>query len=597
MMMRGVRASATVAAVYGFFLLFAQFAFVELIRAAGRGHVEEKILLGSMALAGVVAGFFTAWRGARPVVIRLALGVAAMSSALAPIWGNMPGAFVVAALTGSALGVSTVALAALLPGWCGLPWVGLGTGIGYAVCNLPFIFQQSPSHQSWIAAGLAITGALLVPGSVSWERQEEKRTGLYFPAAVLLFTALVWMDSAAFFIIQHDADLKSGTWGTGHLWRNAAIHLIFAVISGLWLQRGARRLVPLAAWVILAAASLWVNAASTRDIAGLLYPAGVSLYSVALVAWPGWFSGAADPESAAWRAAWLFAIAGWFGSANGIGMAQTLQRVPTGFVVMAGIVILAALIRFNRSHLRPALAVAAVTTCSLLAAKQSGSSQASAAERGRIVYQSEGCIHCHSRYTRPGSPDESTWGPAPDPKVVLAEQPVLIGNRRQGPDLTNIGARRSEAWLKAHFLNPRALYPGSVMPSYAHLFEDDRGNDLVRFLKESGIESTADLMNRQAHWRPGGPTTGQNAEALFSRHCSACHGIEGTGNGPLANQFLMRPANLRDGPFLRTQSADNPETAIARVIKFGVIGSDMPGHEMLTDGEILALAEMLVEWR
>ncbi|MDP3850579.1 MAG: cbb3-type cytochrome c oxidase subunit II [Luteolibacter sp.] len=592
-----MRASATVAAVYGFFLLFAQFAFVELIRAAGRGHTEEKVLLGVMALAGVAAGFITAWRGAHPSMIRRALVAAALSSALAPISGNMPGALAVAALTGSALGVSTVALAALLPGWCGLPWVGLGTGIGYAVCNLPFVFQQSPAHQSWIAAGLAIIGALVMPESAAWKQQGEKPNTLPFPAAVLLFTALVWMDSAAFFIIQHAADLKSATWGAGHLWRNAALHLVFAVISGLCLHRGARRLVPLAAWGLLAVASLCVNSASTRDIAGLFYPAGVSLYSVALVAWPGWLSGAPDSKSAAWRAAWLFAVAGWFGSANGIGMAQTLQRVPAGFIAIAGVVLLLALLRFNRSHMRPALAVAAVTACGLPATKQASPSQATAAQRGRIIYQSEGCIHCHSRYSRPGSPDESIWGPAPDPKTVLAEQPVLIGNRRQGPDLTNIGARRSEAWLKAHFLNPSALYQGSVMPSYAHLFADGRGDDLVRFLKESGIESTAQLMGSQSIWNPIGSALEYDAKALFARHCAACHGVDGMGKGPLANQFLIPPANLRDGPFIRTQAADDLETAIARVIKFGVIGSDMPGHETLTDGEILALARMLREWR
>ena len=44
------RAAITVASVYGFFLLFAQFAYVELIRGAGHGVVAEKLLLGTMAL-------------------------------------------------------------------------------------------------------------------------------------------------------------------------------------------------------------------------------------------------------------------------------------------------------------------------------------------------------------------------------------------------------------------------------------------------------------------------------------------------------------------------------------------------------------------
>ncbi len=107
-----------------------------------------------------------------------------------------------------------------------------------------------------------------------------------------MFTALVWMDSAAFFIIQHAGDLKSGTWGDVFLWRNAAVHLLLACVAGLWLARGGARSLPATAWVLLAVAALAVNDESTRPIAGWFYPAGVSLYSAALVAWPGWCAGA-----------------------------------------------------------------------------------------------------------------------------------------------------------------------------------------------------------------------------------------------------------------------------------------------------------------
>jgi cytochrome c oxidase cbb3-type subunit 2 len=151
--------------------------------------------------------------------------------------------------------------------------------------------------------------------------------------------------------------------------------------------------------------------------------------------------------------------------------------------------------------------------------------------------------------------------------------------------------------MKAHFIDPRTLSPGSVMPAYAHLFEDGRGSDLVRYLKESGIQSTAALMQQQAQWVPSGTGEGHDAKASYARHCAVCHGADGAGDGPLSPVLAMRPPNLRAGPFLRTADLDNPRLAIARVIKFGVIGSDMPGHETLADGEILALAEMLAGWR
>lgn len=590
-----IRAAISVAAVYAFFLIFAQFAFVELMRAAGVGLTGEKAVLGTMAAAGIGAGFLTAWRGASTKSIRIALGVAVLAAVIAPMVGNLPLVFVVALATGSALGVATVALSALLPSWCSVAWVGLGTGLGYACCNLPFVFQQSPAVQSWIGAAFALTGVIAIPSAGEWRPVETRRI---FPAwgAVLIFTSLVWLDSAAFFIIQHSSDLKSATWGDGMLWRNAVVHFAVAVVAGLWLAKKGARLLPGVAWILLAIAALAVNASSTREIAGWFYPAGVSLYSTALVAWPGWFSGATGPQAAGWRAAWIFAIAGWFGSANGIGMAQTLNQVPAAFVAAAGAVVLGVMVIASRNQWRPALAAVAVVLAAMFA-KSEPVPASSAAERGRRVYLSEGCIHCHSRYSRPGSPDEPIWGPAPGVKEVMAGEPVLIGNRRQGPDLTNIGARRSSAWMKVHFLNPRDLYPSSTMPSYAHLFDDGRGDDLVQYLKESGIDSTADLMAKSAAWKPADSLEKVDGKSLFSQYCVACHGAFGGGNGPLSWHFARPPANLTKGPFIWTAAGNDLDLQVSRVIKFGIPGTDMPGHETLPDAEVVALTKYVLGLR
>lgn len=585
-----IRAAMTVASVYGFFLLFAQFAFVELIRGAGHGVAVEKILLAAMAVAGVAAGFLVAWKGVSPGMIRIALGVAAVAALIASFGGNLAILLMIALATGAALGVATVSLAALLPGWCGIGAVALGTGMGYAVCNFPWVFPQSPEHQAWIAAGIAGMGALVVPPTGAWREEKEHRP-LAFPLVVTLFTALVWMDSAAFFIIQHEADLKSATWGEALLWRNAALHLGFALLAGLLLSRGKTRGVPVAAWVMLAVAALWVNDASTRWAAGWFYPSAVSLYSVALVVWPGWFCGAKDSKSAAWKAAWLFAVAGWFGSANGIGMAQTLHHVPIAFIAISAVAVMVVFaLGSSRRWLRPALVVGAVVLCGWIMGKPAEKSGDSAVESGRQVYISEGCIHCHSQYSRPGSVDETIWGSAPGKEKTLRQQPVLIGNRRQGPDLTNIGARRSDAWLKAHFIDPRALSPDSAMPSYAHLFNDGRGDDLVSYLRQCGIETIPELVAQQTSWLPGKkPSAAADGARLFARHCAVCHGSEGKGGGLLAASIPIPPTNLRDGPFIRTP--DGKTESIARIIKFGVIGSYMPGHETMGDGEILAITE------
>ena len=587
------RAAVVVAAVYGYFLIFAQFSFVELLRGAG---LNEKVALGAMALAGMAGGFVAAWRGVSPALLRVALGVAAASAALAPLAKSMPGALGVAVATGGALGMATVTVAAIAPAWCGVAWIGVGTGLGYAVCNLPFVFMQTPAGQAWFGSGFAVVGMLAVPAAMEWRDRETVRT---FPVwgVIVLFTALVWLDSAAFFIIQHAEDLKSGTWGEGLLWRNAAVHLAVAVAAGLWLARGGAKVLPAFAWVILAGAALAVNTESTRGLAGWLYPAGVSLYSAALVAWPGWFSGVAESRKAGWRAAWLFAIAGWFGSANGIGMAQSLNRVPPEFVAGAGAVVIAVMVLADLKRWRAALSVGVVAVTAAAFSKSEVRPAGDAVARGRQVYLSEGCIHCHSQYVRPGSSDEMLWGPVRRVEDVLKGEPVLIGNRRQGPDLSQVGARRSETWLKLHFIDPQAFVPGSAMPPYAHLFESGKGDDLARYLEDSGGDQAGDVVARSARWLPDGSAEGSGGDALFAMHCAACHGPNGAGNGPVSFDLARKPANLRAGPFAWTPAGEKLPLRVARVIKFGLPGTDMPGHEVLEDGQLLGLTDYVLKLR
>ncbi|WP_193214901.1 cbb3-type cytochrome c oxidase subunit II, partial [Luteolibacter marinus] len=215
---------------------------------------------------------------------------------------------------------------------------------------------------------------------------------------------------------------------------------------------------------------------------------------------------------------------------------------------------------------------------------------AGAVARGRQVYLAEGCIHCHSRYVRPGLSDTVPWGPASDPAAVTAEQPVLIGNRRQGPDLSNVGIRRSAAWLKLHFIRPRDLTPGSPMPSYAHLFDDRRGDDLVAFLRDVPADAALARGATTLTWTPADGLKIPDGAPIYNRHCAQCHGPVGHGDGPLATQLAKAPTDLDHGPFLWTPRGPDFDQRLARIIKFGIPGTDMPGHETLSDAEIVALA-------
>jgi cytochrome c oxidase cbb3-type subunit 2 len=113
------------------------------------------------------------------------------------------------------------------------------------------------------------------------------------------------------------------------------------------------------------------------------------------------------------------------------------------------------------------------------------------ADFGRQVYIAEGCIHCHSQYIRPDSIDEALWGDAREPDFSRYQNPALIGNRRQGPDLMNVGLRRTREWQRKHLRDPREIVPTSRMPSYDHLFslDEPRGEALLDYLDSLGRES------------------------------------------------------------------------------------------------------------
>ncbi len=600
-----IRAAMVIAAVYGYFLIFAQFAFIELLRGDFSGHPDrwffsqgfaEKLVLGWMAVAGIGAGFWVAWKSASAGKIRGGLLLAGLAAAIAPSMSGLVGYAVIGILTGAAIGISTVSLATLIKSWCGIAWVGLGTGLAYGCCNLPMVFLQSPEHQAWIAAGFAGFGAVVVPSRGNFSAELRKRT-LPFWGVLIVFTALVWLDSAAFFIIQHSQNLKAGTWGEPLLWRNGAVHLVSAVLAGFWLDRAGTRFILGFAWVLLAVAGLAVNEAAGRPFGGWIYPVAVSIYSTALVAWPAWFSGAESERAITWRAAWLFAIAGWFGSANGIGMAQSLFNVPQAFVIISGLAVGAVMMFSYRKYWRFFVPVAGVILAGFFTIQETPSRPSTPFERGKQVYLSEGCIHCHSQYVRPGTADESYWGPVREMASTLSSRPVLIGNRRQGPDLSQVGARRSATWIKLHFLSPQSFSPGTTMPSFAYLFETEKGADLVTYLKESGEPQIGRVMNVISTWSPSPTGPSEDGAALFSQQCAVCHGEEGRGNGPMSHLLGKAPANLVEGPFIWSADSPDRDLKMARLIKFGIPGTDMPGHETLTDDQIDALQKHLLQLR
>ena len=99
--------------------------------------------------------------------------------------------------------------------------------------------------------------------------------------------------------------------------------------------------------------------------------------------------------------------------------------------------------------------------------------------QGAEVYRAHGCQYCHTRQVRSetmGSDIARGWGTRRTAaRDYIRDQPVMLGSMRIGPDLANVGARKTNASiLLLQLYDPWINVPGSVMPSFAHLFDQRR---------------------------------------------------------------------------------------------------------------------------
>lgn len=90
---------------------------------------------------------------------------------------------------------------------------------------------------------------------------------------------------------------------------------------------------------------------------------------------------------------------------------------------------------------------------------------------GRDIYIREGCNACHTQWVRPFRSEVERYGEYSKAGEFVNDHPFLWGSKRTGPDLHRIGGKYSDSWHYNHFLDPQAMSPGSIMPSYPWLFE------------------------------------------------------------------------------------------------------------------------------
>lgn len=612
---RFARGVLAVAATYVFFLLYAQFGFVFLLQSRGGGAEEVQRAMGAMGLGGLAGSFLAAGalrRFTLTALLRAGFLLAAVAALLPLLIAAKALLPVVALLVGLSVAAVTIGLSSSLPalfppGRLGFG-AGLGTGLAYFLCNVPGVFSGTPAFQSVFSAAACAAGFLCAGGLGNVPRPASAVAGagrprLLLAGAVLCFLALVWLDSAAFAVIQRNESLKALTWqGPARQWTQGTTHLLAAILAGRVIDRFRLAWLWPVTLLLFLVALPGLQSGAPHRWNGPLYAVGISFYSTALVAYPGLSSRAFPAIGAPLRAALVYGIAGWIGSGLGVGLAQNLRVVPDWFFPFTGALVLAGWLLPRWSGLGPgARSGGALALCALAGLAFGGAPRVSAendpVEVGRRTYIAEGCMHCHSQFVRPGhgTPDAAWWGPSRP--VDRTEQPPMVGNRRQGPDLHNVGLRRSPDWLRLHFLEPSTLVHGSRMPSYAHLFApgDPRGPGLVAYLSGRGAGGESVRWEARQAWTPA-PVPAAESAPLFARHCTACHGTDGRGDGRFAAQLQRPGLNLRKGYFLYApENGDTPRwLALARIVKFGIPGTAMAGHETLDDAEIHGLVNWLL---
>ncbi|MFC5407821.1 cytochrome-c oxidase, cbb3-type subunit I [Larkinella bovis] len=92
---------------------------------------------------------------------------------------------------------------------------------------------------------------------------------------------------------------------------------------------------------------------------------------------------------------------------------------------------------------------------------------------GRDIYIKEGCVNCHTQMVRPFRSETERYGEYSKAGEFVYDHPFLWGSKRTGPDLHREGGKYPDSWHYHHMRDPTSMSPGSIMPPYPWLLEQD----------------------------------------------------------------------------------------------------------------------------
>ena len=93
--------------------------------------------------------------------------------------------------------------------------------------------------------------------------------------------------------------------------------------------------------------------------------------------------------------------------------------------------------------------------------------------QGRDIYIREGCYTCHSQMVRPFRDEVARYGEYSKAGEFIYDHPFQWGSKRTGPDLARLGGKYPDSWHYNHMMEPSLMSPGSIMPRYGWLLDND----------------------------------------------------------------------------------------------------------------------------
>ncbi|MEP6792963.1 MAG: cbb3-type cytochrome c oxidase subunit II, partial [Saprospiraceae bacterium] len=99
--------------------------------------------------------------------------------------------------------------------------------------------------------------------------------------------------------------------------------------------------------------------------------------------------------------------------------------------------------------------------------------------------------NCHSQMIRPFRYEVTRYGEYSKAGEFVYDHPFQWGSKRTGPDLAREGGKYPNSWHFNHMYEPTSMSPGSIMPPYPFMFENDLDisttNSKIHAMRKMGV--------------------------------------------------------------------------------------------------------------